>query len=94
MKRNLIVLSLVPLLTLPITGCKEKSTGALPPPQVQVVEVTQQDIPLMKDFVGQTYGLSDIAIQARVDGFLEGIHFEEGRRVRRGQLLYTIYPEP
>lgn len=94
MKRNLIVLSLVPLLTLTITGCKEKSTGALPPPQVQVVEVVQQDIPLMKDFVGQTYGLSDIAIQARVDGFLEGIHFEEGSRVRRGQLLYTIDPEP
>jgi len=94
MKRNLIVLTLVPLLTLPVTGCKEKSTGALPPPQVQVVEVTRQDIPLMKDFVGQTYGLSDIAIQARVDGFLEGIHFEEGRTVRKGQLLYTIDPEP
>jgi len=94
MKRILIVILPVPVLLFMITGCKDKNSAVLPPPQVQVVEVTQQDIPLMKDFVGQTYGLSDIAIQARVDGFLEGIHFEEGRRVRRGQLLYTIDPEP
>ena len=85
---------MVPVFLLLISGCKEKSAASLPPPEVQVVEVVQQDIPIMKEFVGQTYGLSDIAIQARVDGFLEGIHFEEGRRVRRGQLLYTIDREP
>lgn len=84
----------VPVFMLSVTGCKQQGAATLPPPQVQVVEVTQQDIPLMKEYVGQTYGLSDIAIQARVDGFLEGIHFEEGRRVRRGQLLYTIDREP
>jgi membrane fusion protein (multidrug efflux system) len=48
----------------------------------------------MEEFVGQTYGLFDIALQARVDGFLEGIYFEEGRGVKKGQLLYTIAPEP
>ena len=94
MKRIIIVILPVPVFLFMITGCKDKNSAVLPPPQVQVVEVTQQDIPLMEDFVGQTYGLFDIAIQARVDGFLQGIHFEEGRRVRRGQLLYTIDPEP
>jgi membrane fusion protein, multidrug efflux system len=94
MKRIMIVILPVPVFLFMITGCKDKNSAVLPPPQVQVVEVTQQDIPLMEDFVGQTYGLFDIAIQARVDGFLQGIHFEEGRRVRRGQLLYTIDPEP
>lgn len=77
-----------------ITGCKEKSAATLPPPNVQVVEVLQQDIPVMEEFVGQTYGLYDIAIQARVDGFLKGIFFDEGRAVKRGQLLYTIETEP
>jgi membrane fusion protein, multidrug efflux system len=94
MKRIISVFLPVPIFFLVITGCKEKSAATLPPPQVQVVEVTQQDIPLQEEFVGETYGLFDIAIQARVDGFLQGIHFEEGRRVRRGQLLYTIDPEP
>ena len=94
MKRSLFFLVLIPMLSLQITGCREKSTGGLVPPEVQVVDVKQQDIPLEEVFVGQTYGLYDIAIQARVDGFLEGIHFDEGRRVRKGQLLYTIDPEP
>ena len=94
MKRYLLVLILVPAFALLISGCREKSVASLPPPQVHVVEVIQQDIPVMEEFVGQTYGLNDISIQARVDGFLEGIFFEEGRRVSKGQLLYTIETEP
>jgi membrane fusion protein (multidrug efflux system) len=94
MKRYFIVLVLLPALSVLSIGCKEKSTAALPPPEVHVVEVLQQDIPLMEEFVGQTYGLNDISIQARVDGFLEGIFFDEGRRVTKGQLLYTIETEP
>jgi membrane fusion protein (multidrug efflux system) len=76
------------------TGCKEQAASQMPPPNVQVVQVIQQDIPLVEEFVGQTYGLFDIAIQARVDGFLDGIYFDEGRSVKKGQLLYTIAPEP
>lgn len=94
MKNQIFVLSFVLVLFTFVSGCKEKSASEIPPPQVQVVEVIQQDIPVMEEFVGQTYGLFDIAIQARVDGFLEGIYFEEGRRVKKGQLLYTIDPEP
>jgi len=94
MKRKFFVFILIPVFTLLITGCKEKSAATMPPPNVQVVEVIQQDIPVVEEFVGQTYGLYDIALQARVDGFLEGIFFEEGRGVRKGQLLYTIAPEP
>ena len=94
MKRNFIVFVLLPVFSLLSTGCKEKTASDMPPPSVQVVEVIQQDIPVMEEFVGQTYGLFDIALQARVDGFLEGIFFEEGRRVKKGQLLYTIAPEP
>jgi membrane fusion protein (multidrug efflux system) len=94
MKNTLfLVFGLFALLVLP-KGCKEKSAGQITPPNVQVVEVIQQDIPLMEEFVGQTFGLFDISLQARVDGFLEGIYFQEGGAVRKGQLLYSIAPEP
>jgi len=82
---------LLPVLFL--QACQEKSAQSIPIPNVQVVKVIQQDIPLVEEFVGQTYGLNDISLQARVDGFLEGIYFEEGTRVRKGQLLYTIETE-
>lgn len=44
--------------------------------------------------MGQIYGLKDIAIRARVEGFLEGIHFDEGSRVKKGNLLYTLESQP
>ena len=64
------------------------------PPEIPVFEAKQQDVPIYNEMVGQIYGLQDIPIRARVDGFLEKISFDEGSRVRKGQLLYSIDPEP
>ncbi len=64
------------------------------PPVIPVYKAQTEKVKLTKDFVGQTFGLYDISIRARVDGYLEGIHFKEGGRVKKGQLLYTIDPAP
>jgi len=74
-------------------SCSGKKQQALPPPEIPVVNVIQKDVPIYKNFVGQVYGYSDIPIRARVTGFLEGIHFSEGLRVKKGQLLYNIDPQ-
>ena len=75
-------------------SCKEKQAQQAPPPNIKVVEVMQKEIPIYKEFVGQVYGFKDIPIRARVDGYLMGIHFKEGFGVKKGQLLYTIDPQP
>jgi len=54
----------------------------------------EQEVPIFMEFVGQVYGFKDIAIRARVEGFLEGIHFEEGSRLKKGTLLYTLESQP
>ncbi len=78
-----------------LTSCnKEKKQQQMQPPEIQVVEVTQKDMPIYNEFVGQAYGLYDIPIRARVEGFLEGIHFSEGQGVKKGQLLYVIDAQP
>ncbi|MCF6170709.1 MAG: efflux RND transporter periplasmic adaptor subunit [Bacteroidales bacterium] len=81
------------LAVLVIVSCAEKKQETPTPPVIPVVEVMQEDIPIYEQFVGQVYGYSDIPIRARVTGFLDGIHFDEGLRVSKGQLLYTIDPE-
>jgi len=75
-------------------ACKEEPTKTPPPQQVKVVQALQDSVEIEKDFVGQVYGYIDIPIRARVQGFLEGIHFREGMRVQKGQLLYTIDSDP
>jgi membrane fusion protein (multidrug efflux system) len=61
-----------------------------PPPKVTVYQTEAREVPIYQEFVGQVYGFKDIAISARVEGYLEGIHFEEGSRVKKGMLLYTL----
>jgi len=79
-------------LLLALLACsKEEATKvAPPPPKVTVIVTAAQEVPLYQEFVGQIFGLNDIAISARVEGFLEGIHFQEGSEVEKGQLLYTL----
>jgi membrane fusion protein (multidrug efflux system) len=76
------------------SSCKEEATKKAPPPNIQVINVIQKDVPIKSEFVGQVYGLLDIPIRARVEGYLESIHFDEGRPVKKGQLLYTIDSQP
>lgn len=93
LKRAIKYFSFV-ILILFISCNEDKDKKQAPPPDIKVVKVIKKDTPLYKDFVGQMYGLKDIPIRARVQGFLEGIFFDEGRAVKRGQLLYTIDPQP
>ena len=81
-------------ISLLITSCGEEQAKVAPPPTVAVIKSLSMDIPLEKEFVGQVYGIVDIPIRARVEGFLEGMHFNEGRPVKKGQLLYNIDPLP
>ncbi len=94
MKKQFLFIFSAALITLVITSCKEKQEVQAPPPEIGVVKVLQQDVPINKDFVGQMYGLKDIPIRARVEGFLDNIYFNEGTRVEKGQLLYAIDPQP
>jgi membrane fusion protein, multidrug efflux system len=77
-----------------ITSCKQETKKQQLVPDVPFVLAQQKDQPLYMDFVGEVLGSSDIKIQARVDGLITGIHFLEGRPVKKDQLLYTIDPLP
>ncbi len=95
---RLKTICLFAILALFLFACTEKKNtpapAASPPADVSVVTTTAQDVPIYLEFVGETHGLKDIAIRARVEGFLEGIHFQEGGPVKRGDLLYTLESQP
>lgn len=86
----------IPLLatTLAMGSCTEEIKQIAPPTAVSVIKVVQTDLPIYREFVGSIYGYKDIPIRARVEGFLESIDFEEGTRITKGQLLYTIDSQP
>ncbi|HKF65298.1 MAG TPA: efflux RND transporter periplasmic adaptor subunit, partial [Vicinamibacterales bacterium] len=76
-------------------ACKEEAPPAAPPPpEVYVADVVRQDVPEYLELVGQTEGYQDVEIRARVEGFLQTMNYTEGSFVKKGDLLYTIDPQP
>jgi len=45
-------------------------------------------------FTGYTDATDTIKLLARVEGFLEGIHYKAGSHVNKGDLLFSIDPKP
>jgi membrane fusion protein, multidrug efflux system len=83
-----------------LVGCNETEKPAAPasaPPQapaVIVVPVDRKPVAQTLDFVGRVEALEKVDIRARVTGFLRDRHFQEGRLVKEGDLLFTIEREP
>ena len=84
----------IAFLLLGIVSCKEqKQVEEQVAPEVMTVSVIQKTVPVYGEYVGETYGKADVAINAQVDGTIVGIHFTEGSYVQKGQLLYTLDDE-
>ncbi|HET9293557.1 MAG TPA: efflux RND transporter periplasmic adaptor subunit [Gemmatimonadales bacterium] len=77
-----------------LAGCGDKSPPPPPPPSVTVMPVQVRDVPVYREFTGETKGAEDVEIRARVAGFLERQAYTEGTPVRRGALLFVIDPKP
>ena len=75
-------------------GCEQKKAPPAATMEVPFVTVATRDVNIPLDLIGETTGSTDVSIRARVDGFLDGIHFKEGTFVNKGDLLYTIDPQP
>ena len=89
-RRLTALLVSITLLSVMLSSCKKAEQAAPAPIEVQVVEVIQKDMPITKEWVGQTIGAVDVEIRARVNGWLTTINFKEGTEVKKGTLLYTI----
>jgi RND family efflux transporter MFP subunit len=76
-----------------ITGCKP----TLPPPgppEVQIVPVAQKDVPCFREWVGSCDGSTNASIRAQITGYVWRKAYQEGREVKRGDLLFEIDPRP
>src|SRR5687767_218075 len=74
-------------------ACSRKAAPTPPPPpDVLVTEVQAEDVSIYDDFVGTLEPSVNASIQARVQGYLVSQNYEEGRPVKKGDLLFQISP--
>jgi RND family efflux transporter MFP subunit len=63
-------------------------------PDVEVVQVQKQDIPIYAEWIGTLDGLVNADVRAQVTGYLLKQGYQEGAFVKQGQLLFQIDPRP
>jgi RND family efflux transporter MFP subunit len=81
--------------SLALVACQsEKAASQLPNPEVEVVGVVQQDVPIFQEWVATLDGYENAQIQPQVTGYLITQNYKEGSPVRKGQVLFEIDPRP
>lgn len=74
-----------------LAACQDKNQYAPPPPpEVTVVQPIRQQVTGYLEFTGNTQAIKTVQLTARVQGYLEKVLFQDGDRVKQGQLLFLI----
>ena len=84
------------LLALALAGCSDsqKQAAAPPPPAVTVAVPIQRTIVDQDEYVGRFVPVDSVEVRARVSGYLEQVHFQDGQLVKQGDLLFTVDKRP
>src|SRR5262245_33396299 len=83
-------------LMLLLTACAQQpaSTPAPPPPKVTVSQPSMREVVEWEEYTGRLEAAESVEVRARVNGYLQSIHFKDGAMVKKGDLLFVIDPRP
>ncbi len=86
-----LLLGATALAALALGACNEKNQYVPPPPQkVTIAQPVQQPVTLYMQLTGNTAAFNQVDLEARVQGFLTGIKYVDGQKVKTGDTLFTI----
>jgi RND family efflux transporter MFP subunit len=85
----------LPLIAFSLASCRKPPAPVqLPPPLVQVMNVTKKNVARSTTFIGKLDSPQNVEIRARVESFLEKVLFEEGSEVPAGAPLFELDKKP
>lgn len=91
-------LSLVWLTLITLSGCgghSQAAPGGGPPPATVVTTTPlKKTIVQWDEYTGRLEAVDFVQVRARVGGYLESMHFDEGDYVKAGDLLFVVDPRP
>lgn len=74
------------------SGCEREKPAAAGPPEVEVFDVVQKDVPITKEWVATLSGFVNADIRAQVSGYLVKQTYVNGEFVRKGTRLFELDP--
>jgi len=78
-----------------LAACKKTNQYVPPPPpKVSVAKPLAQKITRYLEATGNTAAVAAVDLEARIQGFVQGISYTDGAAVKTGDILFTIEPLP
>jgi len=93
-RRLIVLLLLIPGLAACGESQSQPKAATPPPPQVTIAKPTSKMIADQDEYVGRFVAVESVEVRARVPGYLDAIHFQDGQLVNAGDLLFTIDRRP
>ncbi|HRJ30536.1 MAG TPA: efflux RND transporter periplasmic adaptor subunit [Cyclobacteriaceae bacterium] len=86
------IAKLIAIAALLAVSCRSKDQSAelTEPEEFPVTTVIKRDINIPLEYVANIQAFQNIEVRARVEGYLEEILVDEGKEVKKGQLLFKI----
>src|SRR5262245_55331205 len=85
----------IPLACVALSGCRAADSPPAPaPPAVVVAPPLVMRLTAWDEYTGRFEATDRVDVRARVDGYLDSIHFRDGAIVKPGDLLFVIDPRP
>src|SRR5919199_986420 len=83
-------------LLLLVAACAQQQPTAAPPPppKVTVSQPVNREVVEWEEYTGRLEAVEAVEVRARVNGYLQSIHFKNGATVKQGDLLFVIDPRP
>src|SRR5262249_39510118 len=91
--RSLYALSALLLLMAACTQ-QQPTVAPPPPPKVTVSQPVNREVVEWEEYTGRLEAVESVEVRARVNGYLQSIHFKNGATVKQGDLLFIIDPRP
>src|SRR5580692_9788614 len=80
---------------LALGGCdRPPAAAAAPPPPVTVAHPLQKNITEWDEYTGRFQAVETVELRARVSGYIDQVHVNEGQLVKQGDLLFVIDQRP
>jgi RND family efflux transporter MFP subunit len=73
---------------------KDQPAPAASLPKVTISRPVVREIIEWDEYTGRLEATESVEVRARVNGYLQSIHFKDGAIVKRGDLLFVIDPRP
>lgn len=76
------------------SGARPVAAATAPLPEVTVAAVIHRPLREWEEFSGRLQAVNTVEVRPRVSGFVDRVAFQDGVRVKKGQLLFQIDPRP